>query len=140
MTLRPGPRWPVLAAALVWLAVIWVATSIPGRMLPQGFEGSDKLAHFVLYTPLGLLLLRALWPARPSWAGAVGVLLLVSLGGAALAWVDELHQRLIPGRTCSVADWQVDLLGLGTGLLLGLVWSVVSSLPGHPRQGPRDHR
>jgi VanZ family protein len=138
MALRPGPQRRVWIAAAAWLAVIWVATSIPGRMLPEGPEGSDKVAHFVLYTPLGLLLLRALWPARPSGVRAVGVLLLVLAGGAALAWLDELHQQLIPGRTCSAADWRVDLLGLAAGLLLGLIWSVVSNLPGHRRQDPRD--
>ena len=51
-------------ATVVWMAVIWTATSLPGELRPEGPPGADHVVHFLLYAPLGFLLLHGLWPTR----------------------------------------------------------------------------
>ena len=75
--------------------------------------GGDKLAHFVAYALLALLLAAA-WGSRgpvPNWPVLVAILAF-TLGYAAF---DELTQPLF-GRYCSSADWIADACGAVVGL------------------------
>ena len=77
---------------------------------------SDKMAHFVEYIILGLLLSRALHFASPA-SQAVG-----TIGfGAVYGLTDEWHQSFVPGRSCDIMDWVADVLGVTVGLLVW-VW------------------
>lgn len=81
-----------------------------------------KLAHFLLYTVLGLLVLGA-FSAGPlsRWA------LLETLGlGGFLALLDEVHQSFVPGRSCELRDVAIDTSGvlLGALVLSLLLWLV----------------
>ena len=107
-------RW--LPPAL-WAAVIVVGTSVPGPDLPQGPEGSDKVLHLLAYGVLGGLVLRA---AMVEWPRARRVATMVaSLGAiAAFAALDELHQRLVPGRSADPRDWLADVVGAAVAILL----------------------
>lgn len=79
-----------------------------------GLAGIDKIQHIGAYIILGLLLYRAiavmpLMRMRPY----VQSLALGALYGA----LDEYHQRFVPGREMSGADWLADIAGLAIALL-----------------------
>jgi len=107
ITSRPFVRYwlPVIACA----AAITVGTSLP-RAPGLAIDGGDKLAHFLAYGLLGLLLVRAL---RQTTKVAPATMMLVTIvAGGLYAALDELHQIPLPGRTASVGDWAADLAGL----------------------------
>ncbi len=102
-----------LLPALVWMACIWVMSSIPSRDIPSiKLIGFDKLAHVSVYAILGLLVnswLKARKLTRLSAIIVYAVLILT-------ATFDEYHQYYIPGRSVSVYD----LFANTTGLLIPL--------------------
>lgn len=108
-------------ALVVWIGVIWTATSIPGRMLPEGPPGIDRLVHFALYVPLGFLLVLALTPSGGSCGWSLLLLLLAVGFGAVVAALDEWHQQYILNRTASIADWHWDLRGMIVGSVAALL-------------------
>ena len=71
-----------------------------------------KLAHFAEYLVLGVLLYRALDGAGFSPRIALRALVLAAVFAAG----DELHQRLVPGRTAAVWDCVIDASGAAAGL------------------------
>jgi VanZ family protein len=104
----------VLMAAIFQASSLESLESLPGDV-------SDKAGHFAAYALLGTLALRA--TARGRWAG-------VTARAAMAAWAvclaygasDELHQRLVPGRTMALDDWVADAAGSITAIgLLSLV-------------------
>lgn len=105
-------RW---VPAILWGALILVATSLPASTLPSApaFPGADKVVHAAMYGVLGWLAARAV---ADRGRGVRGIAI---LGIAALAVGDEWHQRWIPGRSADVFDWMADVAGatLGASLL-----------------------
>ncbi len=107
-----GLRW---GAAVAWMAVIFALSAqsfLPD--LTPGFPGLEEIAgHLGAYALLAALLWWALrgtgvrYPA--TWA-----LLLAVLYGAS----DEFHQSFVPGRTMTVNDLLVDLIGACLVLLV----------------------
>ena len=91
--------------------------------LPGGV--SDKSAHALAYTGLGVLLARALAGGlgRPVSPGTA--LLAVALG-IAYGLSDEVHQLFVPGRQFDVGDLAADGLGVVAGAvvtwLCGIIW------------------
>lgn len=76
-------------------------SSVPGEEIPPvAFDFADELAHFFEYLVLGVLLLLVFKGKK------------ILLWGAVFAVIGELHQLLIPGRECSMADVAVNLIGL----------------------------
>ena len=117
-------RW---VAVLAWAAVILVATSLPGRLVPPAFPYADKLVHLAAYAVLGGLVARALRAGRPGSPGArtlVGAAAAVALFAAG----DEWHQQFIPGRSGDPTDWLADLIGASAGL------AVLATTPSHSEQ------
>ena len=110
-----GARW---LPALLWLALVLTLTSIPNPDVPA-VAGGDKVAHVIMYGVLAALVGFALDVGERS-VGRLG-LALVAL--VALAAADEYHQRFVPGRAASVADWVADTAGAATTLLAtAAVW------------------
>jgi VanZ family protein len=103
-------RW---LPALLWLAIILVATSIPNPDVPS-VPGGDKAAHAIMYGVLAVLVAYALAGGRSARTALVATLPLVAL----LAAADEWHQRFIPGRSASMDDWLADVAGAGVALLV----------------------
>ena len=88
--------------------------SLGGEEL-QGDGPLRKLAHFLEFTSLGLLLgWRWSISRKNKW------ILPAFLSGASVAIVDELLQHLSPGRAPRILDVGIDTLGvvLGIGLLI----------------------
>lgn len=116
-------------AVAVWVLVILAVTSVPAfghsTALPRW---ADKVVHFGLYCALGVLAARAFLTPPPvrgeAIAGAngwklrhTGWLALSLL--AIFAGADELHQHWIRGRNPSSGDWIADVLGAGSGIVIG---------------------
>ncbi len=110
-----GPsRWRRWVPPALWALLILVATSWPNPDPPDVGPHSDKVTHLVLYGVLAFLLGRA----DPLLsAGSLRILAAIA-GVSAFAAVDEWHQRFVPGRSASVADWQADTAGAVLGFLL----------------------
>ncbi|HEU4629416.1 MAG TPA: VanZ family protein [Gemmatimonadaceae bacterium] len=103
-------RW---IPALVWAAIVFTLTSIPNPRVPD-VPGGDKVAHAMMYGVLAALVAYALAPGRRRMAW-LGMAFAVT---AAVAALDEIHQRYIPGRSESAADWIADVVGAGLALLV----------------------
>jgi VanZ family protein len=80
---------------------------------PYLFHGEDKVAHVLLYLPLGIAVARG--AVRSSLTGpwwvppAVGLLYAAS---------DEWHQTFVPGRDANLGDLAADTLGFLLGYTL----------------------
>lgn len=125
-------RRAVRFATYAWALVILVATSIPGPDIPfdlPRWDWADKVVHFGMYGVLGVLTgvaflsgtsfqdegavqLRSRRKSHAIWL-ALAVL-------AIFAGADELHQHWIRGRMPSPGDWLADVLGVGTGIAIGI--------------------
>lgn len=104
-------RW---AAPILWMAVLFGFSSLPGSSVPGRFA---SLGHLMMYTILGMLLWIALYqPGRTGNALAIAIII-ASLYGIS----DEFHQSFVPGRTPDVVDWGVDTLGALLGASLAFV-------------------
>ncbi len=104
---------PVVA----YVALIFVVSLIPTLSAPgPEFLLRDKLAHFVEYFILGLLLFRSVrWNISASPWATFGFLVSVAVTIGAL---NELCQSLVPGRDMSIGDWVADTLGAAAGIAL----------------------
>jgi VanZ family protein len=104
---------------IAWAGVIVVASSTPGRDLPQlGPEFADKVAHLLEYLVLGVFLLYGFRRRRTL------------LYGLLFAAADELHQFFIPGRYCSGFDLLADCAGLALSpVLYWLVGRLLRRMP-----------
>ncbi|HEY9427512.1 MAG TPA: VanZ family protein [Gemmatimonadaceae bacterium] len=110
----------------LWAAFILLLTSIPGSDIPHvsfmSFRDSDKLVHGTMYAIFAFLAVRSLLRAGRPLLQAV---LVVMLGIAIFAAVDEWHQQFIPGRSMDVFDWLADISGATIGTLAATMASRV---------------
>ena len=101
---------------VIWAGLIFAATSFPTSGLPPTFPHTDKLAHFIIYGILALLLYRAFRMERRygPWAAVLLSILVASIYGA----LDEYHQSFIPTRTTDLFDWLADTAGAAITLCI----------------------
>jgi VanZ family protein len=121
--------WPEMVLrcipALVYLGLIHLVSSVPGEELPAVID--DRIAHFVQYFGLGVLLHLAASgfdaKGRP-WLVVVAVVSFASAWGA----IDEYHQSFVPGRDSSLKDLGFDIAGAATATLVvrWLAWRRVT--------------
>ena len=114
-------------AALVYMGVIFFLSSIPGEDLPlPQFFMSDKIAHFLTYTILGVLIafrsgLTDLAKGRRVTAWTKGGWI-APMVGILYGLFDEFHQLLTPHRTFDLKDWATDIAGVLIGFWLARKW------------------
>lgn len=104
-----------------WVALMFVVSSTPGNRLPEvGLWQWDKLAHVFEFAVLALLLHRYL-NIRKAVAHTRAWLpgLFIGLGYAVF---DELHQMLVPMRSCAWQDCAADAAGLVIGFVCARLW------------------
>lgn len=104
----------------MWLLVIHNLSATPASDLPRyNIPFADKLFHMVEYFVLGVLLIRAFDKSDLNVSLAILTVLaiIIALSYGAL---DELYQRLVPGRTCDLFDFTADAIGSLAGIVLYL--------------------
>ena len=107
--------WLPLATCL-WLA--FFLSSVDGNMLPDlNRFNLDKAAHFIEFSILAFLMMRAIASSWPRM-GLMKVFFLAIIGLVIFAASDEKHQMFIPNRTCSFFDFIFDFMGTSTGILV----------------------
>lgn len=106
-------RW---AAPLLWMALIFFlsAQSTLPNLAPDVPHLEEVGGHLAVYGVLALLWERALRGAGVRHAAWWALAITLAYGAS-----DEFHQSFVPGRTMTMIDWIVDLLGAG----LALTWS-----------------
>lgn len=110
-------RLAVLLLAAYWL-LIFAGTHLP--TLPAiGEDVSDKTKHFLAFFGLGLLLCYVS-TSPPSFKRFATVAVIAIVYGI----VDELTQKLVPGRHCDPYDMLADAAGALTAIALYATASV----------------
>jgi len=117
---------------ILYVGLIFGVSSIPGRDIPTLFPYSDKLEHLTEYSLFGLLLGRAFRFTVGGGRGKFWSLATVLLGGF-VGGMDELYQRLTPGRFSDVRDWAMDV----TAVILAVLFTQYIRI--HPIRRRRDH-
>ena len=95
--------------ALIWV-LLFILTSLPGSELPA-IKVSDKVLHFISYEVLGIFLYLTLViqnqiKLMKTFPALSALMVAVVYGG-----FDEIHQSVIPGRSCDIYDWIADICG-----------------------------
>jgi VanZ family protein len=93
------------------MGFIFVLSSMTDPPAPLRFPHADKVVHGGTYAGLAATFLFA--GLRPAWAGVAA-----SVYGA----TDELHQRFVQGRDCSVGDWAADTAGAAATAAAAWAW------------------
>lgn len=96
--------------ALAWAALIFLLSSRPSVPVDLAL-GRDKLAHFLAYAVLGVLLARGQSRSGAPVAAAYAI-------GVAYGASDEWHQSFVPGRASELGDFIADAAGVIAGVSL----------------------
>jgi len=133
--LRPAPAraargrrdWlRIWGPVALWMALIFALSAVPDIPHHHGLpharnrwldDSMRTVAHACEYAILSALVWRALARKRAAMVAAAWTV----AWALTYAALDELHQRFVPGRTCSLEDWSVDLVGIVLALAVLLV-------------------
>jgi VanZ family protein len=96
---------------LIWLAVIYVLSSLPGSAYPKQPEVFSWTAHAAMFFVLGYLV------AQCFGKKGVGAFVFALVFCLLYAASDEWHQKFVIGRQASWIDWGVDGVGSIFGIL-----------------------
>lgn len=95
--------------SIVRNALIAATTSFFGHAIDV-----SPIGHFAEFFLLGLALANALRLTLPLGRASLYALICASVYGV----TDELHQILVPGRTCDPMDWLVDIIAAALAVAL----------------------
>jgi VanZ family protein len=117
-------------ATVLYMAGIILMSSMPRHAAPRHalLEQGLNLGHVPLFAGLTFLLIQAITPkqrqflATGACAGAAALLV-------AFAALDEWHQAFVPGRTASIVDLLLDVMGIGAVLLFYRLSTLVLEKP-----------
>ena len=106
----------VYTSLIIYWIILLSATSIPADSVPTTGV-SDKIEHFLAYFILSILLASTLFFQNKFTIlkkyYLLSTLIIASVYGA----IDELHQLLVPGRSCELLDWFSDIGGVILGII-----------------------
>lgn len=77
-----------------------------------------KIAHFSIYTVVGLLLMGIMSTYKLKENHRIGISMII---GMIYASSDEIHQAFIPERTAKITDVMIDSMGVLLGILCVLL-------------------
>jgi VanZ family protein len=133
--MNPKTSSPLITwlAAVLWMAAIFVLSSVPGEEVQRGAARIEDASpvqalarvathpvtfHIAVYAVLGALAFAALRLQKvPRSRAALLALAIAAVYGG----TDELHQAFVPGRSSSAADVGFDALGAVAGVLAAWV-------------------
>jgi VanZ family protein len=123
--MKSGRGRSVIAWLLViaWAGLIFLISGQPKETFQRlGFTGQALSVggHLIVYFVLMILLVLALRASTKlsNKQAYLVAFLIVAIYGLS----DEYHQSFVPGRTPTLMDWLVDLIGAGLALLVLLRW------------------
>jgi VanZ family protein len=114
-------RWP---PALLWATAIFYLSSQSRPLGRRWPSQPSALAHVFEFAVLAALLRRALATEPQRRQRAVAPALVLT---ALYAASDEVHQLLVPGRTASLSEYGLDLLGASLGVAVSEWWGRLPS-------------
>ena len=112
-------RWATLVLALLWAALIFFLSGIPGQDYPEHPGFLNYLAHASEYLILAALIYVAAFNGKTSVSKLALIAIVVA---AAYAASDELHQLFVPNGSSDIVDWFCDLGGATLGTLLAMLF------------------
>jgi len=117
-------------ASLFYMIGIILLSSVPRHPAPRNtlFEYGLNLIHIPMFAGLTFLLIRTFVPKGRGVASApacLGVALLLVI----FAVFDEWHQSFVPGRSASVVDVMLDMMGIGAVLIFYRLTALVTEEP-----------
>ena len=98
-----------------WI-LLFTLTSLPSQSVPA-VGVNDKVEHMLAYFGLSFLMYLALLFQKKSITIRKNALLFTLLFVFAYGILDEVHQLLIPGRSCELLDFMADILGGIIGII-----------------------
>jgi VanZ family protein len=118
--LRPFAKYLLIA----WMAIIMILSSIPNipTLKIHTSRADFRLDYIMHFGEYGVLTFMAFLTLaedkfRINWKRLIAI----AVGLVLLAVLDELHQKLIPGRTCSIRDVASDVTGVAAAIVFTLV-------------------
>ena len=115
-----------MAPPLILMAIIFVLSSIPGRLESEGLKfltDIDPQLQNMLHVPL-FGTLQILWLQALTKHGMTGRKVLATAFAISLAYscFDELHQMFVTGRYASLVDLLLNFTGVVIGTLVFMFW------------------
>lgn len=102
---------------LFYWILLFTLTTLPASSVPA-VGVSDKFEHLIAYFGLSFLLYLSLLFQKKSIIMKKHAVLFTFLFVIAYGVLDEIHQLLIPGRSCELSDFLADMLGGLIGVIL----------------------
>ena len=99
-----------------WI-ILFTLTTLPTESVPS-VGVSDKVEHLLAYFVLSILLYLTLLFQRKSVLLKNYAMLFTILIVFAYGIIDELHQLMIPGRSCELLDFLADMIGGIIGIII----------------------
>ena len=78
-----------------------------------------KIAHYSIYTLLGLLLMGLMSTFKIKEMDKIAVSLII---GVLYASIDEIHQAFVPGRGAQITDVILDSMGVLNGICITMLF------------------
>ena len=98
-----------------WI-LLFTLTTLPSKSVPV-IGVNDKVEHLLAYFGLSFLLYLTLLFQKKSVLLKRNALLFTLIIVFAYGIIDEVHQLMIPGRSCEFIDFTADMLGGILGLI-----------------------
>lgn len=108
----------LLAIAFLLFATSDQLPNVKESML--GFQ-TDKVAHFLMFTPFPILAFLSTDMVSKKWWHSVLAVVIIFVIGAAIAAFTEYAQGLTDYRVADLADYKADLCGLALTSVIVLV-------------------
>lgn len=109
--------------AFVSAGIIFYVSSLENVALPlEGLSFNDLLFHAAAYFLFGLSLMLAAYPWNTSLNYPLRGYLILGTIGALYGLSDEIHQSLVPNRTCTISDFIADSFGVILALVIVRWW------------------
>ena len=106
--------------SLLWMILIFTASSIPSTTLPNNLP-PDYISHFLEYFIFGFLLNT--WISTKVIKKKPTIAIILSMVICSLCgMMDEFYQSLIPGRVCDPRDWVTDSIGGSIGAIFAFIY------------------
>jgi VanZ family protein len=99
-----------------WI-ILFTLTTLPAQSVPS-VGVSDKLEHLLAYFVLSILLYLTLLFQKKSVLLKNYAMLFTALIVFAYGIIDEVHQLMIPGRSCELLDFLADMIGGIIGIII----------------------